>query len=208
METFTALYTTRAMRRMKPEPIPADAVARIIDAGLHAPCGPWSETQSWRFVAVSNRQTMKELGDLWRASRQNVQRAQTLYSTPKQASSANYLAEHFDETPLVILGFGDPTTGPSSVGLAMWSMCLAARALGIGSTYTKVLCAAQEGVAKAIGKPADDGLALIAALPMGYPLGRWGIGRRQPAHEVTFAEGWGEPVAWEAAEPSLEEVAA
>jgi len=36
MDVREALYTTRAMRRVKPDPIPADVQARILDAAIRA----------------------------------------------------------------------------------------------------------------------------------------------------------------------------
>jgi hypothetical protein len=28
-------------------------------------------------------------------------------------------------------------------------------------------------------------------VPMGYPLGRWGVAARQPVHEVAYRDQWG-----------------
>ena len=39
MDIREALYTTRAMRRVKPDPIPMDVQARIMDAAVRAPSG-------------------------------------------------------------------------------------------------------------------------------------------------------------------------
>ena len=37
MDIYEAIYTTRfAMRRLKPDPIPYDVQARILDAAIHA----------------------------------------------------------------------------------------------------------------------------------------------------------------------------
>ena len=36
MELHEALYTTRAMRRVRPDPIPLDVPARILDAAVRA----------------------------------------------------------------------------------------------------------------------------------------------------------------------------
>jgi hypothetical protein len=38
----------------------------------------------------------------------------------------------------------------------------------------------------------------VGAVPIGTPLGRWGIAPRLPAHEVAFADRWGTPPAWRA----------
>jgi nitroreductase len=82
-------------------------------------------------------------------------------------------------------------------------MCLAARAEGLGSTYTTLLTLAAAEVNRILGVPDDAGTRLFAALPMGYPVGKWGVAPRQPAHEVTFANRWGNPPTWRATPPSL-----
>ena len=53
MDAREALTTTRAMRRLKPDPLPDDVVYRILDAGVRAPCG--GNEQTWRFVVVRDR---------------------------------------------------------------------------------------------------------------------------------------------------------
>src|SRR5258708_31005811 len=39
MDVYEALYTTRAMRRVRPDPIPYPVQARILDAAIRAPSG-------------------------------------------------------------------------------------------------------------------------------------------------------------------------
>ncbi len=50
MDIYEALYTTRAMRRLKPDPIPYDVQARILDAAIRAP----NMDQQWRFLLVDD----------------------------------------------------------------------------------------------------------------------------------------------------------
>ena len=50
MDIYEALYTTRAMRRLKPDLIPYDVQARILDAAMRAP--PLGE--GWRFLLVDD----------------------------------------------------------------------------------------------------------------------------------------------------------
>ena len=52
MDIAEALYTTRAMRRVKPDPIPLEVQARILDAAIRAPSG--GNTQNWRFLLVDD----------------------------------------------------------------------------------------------------------------------------------------------------------
>jgi len=200
MDVLEALHTTRAMRRLKPDPIPSDVVSRILDAGVRAPSP--GTTQSWRFVVVDDRKVMSRLGQVWRAARDALLVVMpNLYSSAAQASSSQYLHDHFDDLPLVVIGYGPQPTGATTVVPALWSMCLAARAEGIGSVFTTLLTRSEPEVNEILGVPSDAGVHLIAAVPMGYPKGRWGIAPRQGAHEVSFANRWGEVPRWRAEPP-------
>ena len=39
MDLYEALYTTRAMRRLKPDPIPDEVLFQVFDAAIRAPSG-------------------------------------------------------------------------------------------------------------------------------------------------------------------------
>src|SRR5437868_10890893 len=64
MELFEALYTTRAMRRVKPDPIPVDVQAKILDAAVRAPSG--GNMQNWRFMLVDDAGVKAQLGPIYR----------------------------------------------------------------------------------------------------------------------------------------------
>ena len=40
-----------------------------------------------------------------------------------------------------------------------------------------------------------------AMIPIGYPMGNWGIAQRKPANLSTFQDRWDNPVSWEIPEP-------
>src|SRR5690349_15165597 len=64
MDIYEALYTTRAMRRVKPDSIPKDVQARILDAAIRAPSG--GNTQNWRFMLVDDEGLRGQLGPIYR----------------------------------------------------------------------------------------------------------------------------------------------
>ena len=64
MDIREALYTTRAMRRVKPDPIPEDVQMRILDAAIRAPSG--GNNQNWRFMLVDDPAKREQLGELYR----------------------------------------------------------------------------------------------------------------------------------------------
>ncbi len=203
MDLREGLYTTRAMRRLAPDPIPADTVARIVDAGVRAPSP--GATQAWRFVVVTDRAVMARLGAVWRSARAALlERMPNLYASERQAASSQYLHDHFDDVPVAIFGYGPEGLGPTTVVPALWSMCLAARAEGVGSVFTTLLVGVQPEVNAILEVPDDAGVRLVGVVPMGLPLGRWGVAPRAPAHEVAFADRWGVAPAWRATPPTFD----
>ncbi|MFQ5948797.1 MAG: nitroreductase family protein [Acidimicrobiia bacterium] len=211
MDLYEALYTTRSMRRVSPDPVPEDVVKLMIDAAVRAPSG--GNLQQWRFLAVTDRAAMTKLAELYREAFRLA--LETVYVKAREraaasgderalrlVSSSTWLAENFGRMPLVVLAFtrNDPSGG--SIYPAVWNMMLAARGRGIGTTLTTILGAFRSReVMELFGVPADKGWQLAAAVTAGYPLGRWGLAERKPAHEVAYAERWGEPPAWTVDEP-------
>ena len=64
MDVFEALYTTRAMRRVKEDSIPDDVIKSIMDSAIRAPSG--SNRQDWKFLVVTDKKTREELADIYR----------------------------------------------------------------------------------------------------------------------------------------------
>jgi len=205
MELHEALYTTRAMRRVRPDPVPLEIQARILDAAVRAPSG--GNQQNWRFLLVDDPAVKATLGPLYRDAMAQLWR--TIYAPQlaaarehpedpasvefdKVARSAQWLADHFEEVPLFLFPFCqyDPTGG--SIYPAAWSAMLAARAEGVGSCLTVVLGVFHLAEAlAALGVPADEGWQLAGCVSFGYPTGRWDVARRRPVGEVTFRNRWG-----------------
>src|SRR5271170_1185196 len=63
MDLYEALYTTRAMRRVKPDPIPDDVQAKILDAAVRAPSG--GNQQNWRFLLLDDPEKKTALAPLY-----------------------------------------------------------------------------------------------------------------------------------------------
>ena len=53
-DLFEIMQTTRAMRRLKPDPVPDELIRRILQAGVHATSG--GNTQRWRFLVIKDRE--------------------------------------------------------------------------------------------------------------------------------------------------------
>jgi nitroreductase len=214
MDVYEALYTTRAMRRVRSDPIPMEVQQRILDAAIRAPSG--GNSQQWRFLLVDDRDVLARLGPIYRRCLSRVwevvykdllEAAHADPDDPANAQmlrvqrSAQHLADHFEEYPLMLFSFslGDPTGG--SIHPATWSAMLAARAEGIGSAWTYAMVFELDAVLEILGVPRDEGWTFGSCVTFGYPTGRWGVAPRRPVHEVAFRNRWGTPVGFEVPTP-------
>ena len=214
MDVHEALYTTRAMRRCKPDPIPVDVQKRILDAAVRAPSG--GNTQNWRFMLVDDADVKAQLGPIYRECMTQLwatiykDRLEVANADPANPESdellriqrsAQHLADHFEEYPLLLMSFVqfDPTGG--SIFPATWSAMLAARAEGVGSSLTSVFMFQLDKVLDILGVPKADGWLFSSCVTFGYPTGKWGVAARRPVHEVSYRNSWGKPLGFEIPEP-------
>jgi nitroreductase len=195
MDIYEALYTTRSMRRLKPDPIPYEVQARILDAAIRAP----HIGEGWRFILVDDPEIKSKLAPLYRQGMERMVGApievfmDMMKDDPAMARtlrSGVHLVEHFAEVPLLLIGFGRTVEG-SGVYPALQNAMLAARAEGVGSTLTGFLQSYfPNEVMDLLGVPKDAGWKVHGVVTMGYPLGKWGVGRRKPVHEVAARNSW------------------
>ena len=202
MNFFDVVTTQRAMRRLKPDPIPDALLGQIMDAAICAPSG--GNRQGWRFLVIRDPATRARLGQLYREAwnefvkvpyYREAAAAPRDSALGKMVASAAHLAEHLGEAPVLILacigtdGVAPTLTTGASIYPAIQNIMLAARALGIGSCITTIHRYRDAQVRELLGIP--EGFETAALIPLGYPLGAFGRPPRQPVAEVTFADRWG-----------------
>lgn len=102
---FEVLSTLRAMRRLKPEPVPDELLERLVQAATWAPSG--SNLQAFEFVVVTDRQVMRRLAGLWARSVDayvaSIGRVTPAAQDRGIRESIVYQRDHFYETPAVIV---------------------------------------------------------------------------------------------------------
>lgn len=216
MDAMEVLYTTRAMRRVKPDPIPESVQKKILDAAIRAPTG--GNTQGWRFLLVDDPGVKGQLGPIYRdcmellwgsiykdrlEASQADPEAEDSVQFMKMYRSASHLAEHFEGYPLILFAFCQHDNSGGSIWPAVWNACLAARAQGVGSAVTSVFFFKLEEMKAVLGVP-DDSWHFAACVTFGYPTGRWGVAPRRPAHEVSFRNSWDGDLGFEIPEPLFE----
>ncbi len=205
MDVREALYTTRAMRRLAPDPVPDAVLMRILDAAIRAPSA--GNAHAFRFLVVRDADTKKALQVLYREALDELYRTRyaravgtTDPSQQRVTASANHLADHLHTAPVLLFAYG-LSNGASSVFPAVWSACLAARAEGLGTTITTLLKARRAEVDALLGRPPDSEYEMFAMVPMGRPLGRWGVAQRRPLHEMVYTERWAAAPEWNCDRP-------
>ncbi|MEV5176767.1 nitroreductase family protein [Streptomyces flaveolus] len=205
MDVYEALYTTRMMRRLNPDPVPLESQARILDAAIRAPNG--GNTQRWHFLAVDDPATKAELAELYVRCRaleyEDIEagklgkpvhdpgaHAETMR---RIKASGDYFTEHFADVPLLLFVFAIDDHGGANIYPAIWSALLAAHAEGIGGTLTTVLRYEAERVMELLGVPTEEGWRMTAMLALGRPRGHWRVAaNRRPVGEVSSRNRWGQ----------------
>lgn len=103
---FEMIYSMRAMRRLKPDPIPEETLKKIVDAGIHAPSG--GNRQDWGFILVRDPELKRFIRDRYLETQQKLQAGRPpLSELPPERQqvmrTAIYLAEHMHEAPVILL---------------------------------------------------------------------------------------------------------
>lgn len=197
MDLFEAINTTRAMRRLKPDPVPDELVWKVLEAAIRAPSG--GNRQPWGFLVVRDEEKKKKIAEWYLEAWNKSYAAMKHVATADPASartyaSADHLANHLAEAPVLIIAAvrsGDVGTSPagSYIYPAVQNLMLAARGLGLGTTLTTLHRAHEKEVKELLGIP--DEIETMALIPLGWPEGKFGMGPRRPVEEVTFWDAWG-----------------
>ena len=211
---YAAMRTLRAVRRLRPDAIPGPVLERILEAASWAPTG--GNVQPWRVIAVRDRALVKQLGELYAArwhaySKQHMAQLEGAPEelrarTSRMLAAGDYLADHFAETPAVLVFCFNPklmaitdikqnrvsVVGGASIYPAVENALLACRAEGLGCVLTTLLCEVEPEVRALLAIP--EPWATAAAVPIGYPLrGGHGPITRRPVSKLAFADTWDAP---------------
>ena len=106
---FDLVGNVRAMRRLKPDPVPIEMIWKVLNAGVQAPSG--QNTQPWKFVLVSDPEPKK-----WFADRYTQAIEKRFSSTMdvegrkqnpgRQLKALYYQMDHMHEAPYLLLVCG------------------------------------------------------------------------------------------------------
>jgi nitroreductase/alkylhydroperoxidase family enzyme len=213
IDLYAAASTTRAVRRLRPDPIPEAVLRRVLRAATWAPSG--GNLQPWHVIAVRDPARKKGLAELYRTlwSEYAAPRRQLIAPLPEAVrvpaeralTSGDYLAEHLQEAPVVNVfcfhperlhitdtDLGRPSVvGGASLYPAVQNLLLACRAEGLGCVLTTLLCSREQEVRGLLEIP--EPWATCAFVPIGWPVGGGhGPLSRRPVEQVAFGDRFGE----------------
>ncbi len=215
MELYDAMKTLRAVRRLRPDPIPDEVLRRVLEAATWAPSG--GNVQAWRIVVVKDAEKKAALGALystrWKAYSQGHRAL--LADAPEEVREKNermiaagdYLAENFADTPAVLISCFNPkglavtdekqerlsVVGGASIYPAVQNLLLACRNEGLGCVLTTLLCEVESEVRTLLEIP--DPWYTAAMIPIGYPVGGGhGSISRRPVEKMVYGDRWGQPL--------------
>jgi nitroreductase len=209
------LTTTRAVRKRLDftRPVERTVLEECLTVAQQAPTG--SNIQNWHFVVVTDPAKRRALADVYRKGwavyvplpiaagnltfddpTRNAQQARVM-------ASAQYLADHMHEAPVLVVPCVCPPDGRcesqpvalqitwwSSIAQAGWSFMLAARARGLGTTWTTLHLLFEEEAAQILGLPYAE-VNQAGLIPVAYARGtRFSPAQRAALDTVVHWDTW------------------
>jgi nitroreductase len=201
MDVIEAMETCRAMRYLKRDPVPDELVERVLYAATRA-SNP-GNSQGWAFVVVRDEETKARIHDAVIESlgfELDESAAAQTGADPmaaRVARGAFHLLRNLRFAPVIIIVGArciyppqNPMKAflPSSIYPAAQNLIVAARALGLGTTFTTFCMQAEPQIREILGIPEDVHLGSL--IPLGWPERRFGPVTRKPLGEVVHYDRW------------------
>ena len=207
MGIFDVIYNCRAMRRIKPDPVPEETLVRLIDAANQAPSG--SNQQNGRWIVVRDRAQKEKLAELNRrvfeayvsvgGGRPTSLPHQSDEKRERMVEAVRWQADHFADIPALIIAclqvavpIRDSFSAGAGAGGSIWpgvqNLLLAARALGLAATPTTFAIADRNAAREVLNLPEE--IQPFCLIPVGYPIGKFGPVTRKPVSEIMRWDRW------------------
>jgi nitroreductase len=178
VDALEAIGSARAMRYLCPDPIPDEAVERLLWAATRASSA--HNSQPWEFVVLRDERVRTEFGELIRAG------AQAKDPLPAQPGTRS--------DQLIDAGVRYPSGAPdkrflySAIYSAAQNLLVAARALGLGAAFTMLHTLAEPAIRNMLAIP--DEITIGVTMPVGRPARPFTPIVRKPVAEVMHRDRW------------------
>ena len=199
---YRAIHSRRDIRHFRPDPIPEDALERILMAAHHGPSVGFM--QPWDFILIRDLAIRREVKELFNREREA---AACFYDEPRRSQYLSLKLEGIMESPINLCVTCDPTRGEVVLGrnaapetdlystcCAVQNLWLAARSEGIGVGWVSILKLPQ--LRRLLEIPPH--IVPVAYLCLGYPeeftdqplLQSVGWRQRIPLEELMHYDRW------------------
>ena len=201
---FEIMYSLRAMRRLKPEPVPEALIWRIVDAATQAPSG--GNSQPWRFLVIQDPDLKRFVQQRYRRAwdryvqanleaamrRREPVAADAVERQRRLAQAATHLADHLHEAPVLLLVAMMPrdlnmTADPNGPPRSPAAVYAALHASVFPAVQNVLLACRALGLGATLTTlhllyepeiKAELGIPAevetVALIPIGYPVGKFG----------------------------------
>lgn len=203
-DLWEAMYTQRAIRYFRPDPVPKGVLTKLIEAATRAPSG--SNLQPWGFVIVTDDAMRARIAGRVRERFMTNEQMKAYVeagltsadaSRRRMMTGVSNIISQLDSAPVFIFPCLHSATSPAPDGLiagssiypAVQNLLLAVRGLGLGSLMTTFQTAMRSELAEWLHLP--EGATPVALLPIGYPAVKFGPVKRKPVEDVIHWETWG-----------------
>ena len=197
MDVIETMETCSAARYLKPDPVPQDLIERVIYAATRA-SSP-GNSQHWDFIVVRSPDAKRKIRDLLvpRFKAMAVGLPTTGPAPRKMIAGAMHLAETMNEAPAIIFVCGRvayPPNAPmeqfvwSALYPAAQNLIVAARSLGLGTTFTTFHMFMESELRELLGLPQEIKFGVM--IPIGWPQNDFVKVKRKPVSSVIHWDKW------------------
>jgi nitroreductase len=190
------LSSTRAVRKRLDfdQPVPDELIRECVALAMQSPSG--SNNMTMQFVVVRDPAKRAAIGEVYRQCYAMYQQMDGVYirsidkgdelenaQQQRSADSADFLGENMGRAPALVIAcnMGMRTDATGGMGMmvssvmgnvlpAMWSFMLAARARGLGTSWTTVHLMMEQQVAEILGIPYDT-VQQVCLSPLAFTKG-------------------------------------
>ncbi len=197
MDVFEAMSSCRAMRYLKPDPIPENLLEQVITAATWAPSP--GNSQGRDFIVVTDKEKIRSIAQ---TIEETMSDRVSMMERPDRAhrlmlDGTEHLLKSLKDCPVLIFVCGKtiyPHQTPresfvwSSIYPSAQNLIIAARALGIGTVFTTFQGVAEKEIRDHLEIPED--VLIGCMIPMGWPERKFGPLNREPYTKVVHRDSW------------------
>ena len=223
LPVLEAIHTANAVRRFRPDPVPAAVIDQVLDAAIRAPSA--GNAQNWAFIVVRDADQRRRLGDIYRRASEIAAAVYEAVGCPPHLTETQFrsmltagadLWKHMAEAPVLMLPCQRDRPLPPKGHLPDWlearrddELAYRDRIRGASifpAVQNIILACRALGLGTTITtnhlrlehevKAAlhlPPDLSTVALMPIGYPVRAFRPVVRRPVNEVAFADTWNTP---------------